>query len=330
MAIDATSFLDLGANDLVLNTNNPAAAYAAIVPMLSIVRNHTWTGPGLGTSSATAFTGLAVVANNQLPVPYTPWHGQPVSPTALLISKTWNGDAYLTGQLNIDDFLAADTGYLFGGSGYSNGDFDYSGTVTAADFALISAAYNAQNHPAATTGQPATTIPAPATTSTTATPVPTTILATPTASASSMTLSTVPSAQPSTDGGPAVAQINAPSATDPSATLATSDDPPALPPISPTPSNLQPTSPTTGSRSVEPHPSTAPPANGMPLATFIESSRLSRQPIKPTALLWLIAAPDSDIPEASSFADSPLILQTAHPRTLNAKLRGTDHRRAMP
>jgi hypothetical protein len=150
LSIDLTSALDIGSNYLDIQTNNSTTAYSAIVPQLSAVRNPgSWTRPGLGTSTAAASQGLAVVQNNQLPSPYSVWQGQSVGLTDLLIAKSWNGDALLTGHLSIDDYLQIEMGYFFGGAGYVNGDFDYNGTVNAADFALIDAAYLAQSHPSA-------------------------------------------------------------------------------------------------------------------------------------------------------------------------------------
>ena len=47
------------------------------------------------------------------------------------------GDITGSGQINMDDYLAIDRGYIEHLTGYANGDFNHDGVVNAADYALI-------------------------------------------------------------------------------------------------------------------------------------------------------------------------------------------------
>ena len=66
--------------------------------------------------------------------------GQTVHAGDQLIRYTWMGDANLDGVITEDDYAQLDEGYLFGRSGWVYGDSDYSGAVSAADYAAIAGA----------------------------------------------------------------------------------------------------------------------------------------------------------------------------------------------
>ncbi len=65
--------------------------------------------------------------------------------TDVVVRYTYQGDANLDGQISLDDYLAIDSGYRFGGTAYTSGNFDYSTDgVTYADYALIDRSFRDQ------------------------------------------------------------------------------------------------------------------------------------------------------------------------------------------
>ena len=56
----------------------------------------------------------------------------------------------------MDDYLALDTGFLFGGSVYTQGDFNYDGLITAADYAILDYSFLTNPPPSPTLLSPKT------------------------------------------------------------------------------------------------------------------------------------------------------------------------------
>lgn len=160
LSIDTGAALDLGEGALLLDYDGPSPA-AQIRAMLASGRNGgTWNGADIVSSAAasnaiphgigyaeTAMLGLTSVA------------GQAVDATTLLLKYTLAGDANLDGRITADDYTLADRGKAKGLDTWVFGDFDYSGSVTAADLTLLNqtaAALAAPPSPTVATPEPET------------------------------------------------------------------------------------------------------------------------------------------------------------------------------
>ena len=169
--------LDLGSQAMVVS--HSASAIASIIGMLSEFRTAgNWANSGIGSSLATptSYTGLAAAVNMLLPAPFSgSWrsNGAITNLDDVLIKYTYNGDSDLNGTITIDDFLQIDGGNLMHRTGYQNGDFNYDGTVNAADYQLIN---DAAAHLAGTLTTTPQVVPAPIPIPT-PTPTPTPIVA---------------------------------------------------------------------------------------------------------------------------------------------------------
>lgn len=156
LTIAQTATLDLGDNDLILDSTLPAvqSQLGVLIGLLKSGRNGgAWNGKGLISSTAAAephhLTGLAIAINekgNGTPI-YPTFDGEQVGANSILIKYTWNGDADLSGKIDADDYFNIDRGFanrLNPNSpyqGYANGDFDYNGTHDADDYFLIDNSY---------------------------------------------------------------------------------------------------------------------------------------------------------------------------------------------
>jgi hypothetical protein len=133
--------LDLFNNDLVITTATASAYETAAKNGLLL----TSAGPPAGATATMAvgiLTGKQYHAYNGASALFD---GQSVADTAVLLKYTYGGDATGDGRITTDDYLALNAGYLFAQSGWANGDFDHSGVIDAADFALIDGNYRKQN-----------------------------------------------------------------------------------------------------------------------------------------------------------------------------------------
>jgi hypothetical protein len=114
-----------------------------------------WQGNGIGTSTATTLTGLAVVAN--LP-----------EPGSVLVKHSYNGDANGDGLIDADDYFRIDSGFLNppANPAYAQGNFNYDDVIDADDYFLIDSAFLGQGAPvsasavSATATQPAAAVSA--------------------------------------------------------------------------------------------------------------------------------------------------------------------------
>jgi hypothetical protein len=159
ISIDPSSVLDVADNGIIVNSGNPTALLVTLSGYLAAGRDGgDWNGLGLRSSAAhlayvahgnTEITGLALAWNPLLPVAVAMLNGASVDGSAVVVKYTYAGDADLDGKITIDDYLALEDGFLFQAAGYSAGAFDYHATVDGADFAIIDAAYQAQNQPTA-------------------------------------------------------------------------------------------------------------------------------------------------------------------------------------
>jgi hypothetical protein len=121
-------YLDLGTADLKL-TGVQASAVEALLKSArdGAVR---WGGPGIGTSSATADTGLSPVQQG----------------ADTLVKYSYNGDVNGDGRINADDYFRIDSGFLDKPANplYVNGDFNFDDQINADDYFLIDSAFLGQ------------------------------------------------------------------------------------------------------------------------------------------------------------------------------------------
>lgn len=127
--------VDLTNNDLIVRGTSPETLTAMVKQWFAGgLRN----GAGIGSSvaSAAAYTTVAVFPNNDgSGSPYfASYDGVTgLSASDVILKYTYEGDTNLDGVVNGQDLVNAIEGYSIGLTGWANGDFDYSGTVTATD-----------------------------------------------------------------------------------------------------------------------------------------------------------------------------------------------------
>ena len=143
LVIAPTGRLDLKNNGMAVRTGN-FATYQGYV--ITGYNGGTWDGYGVLSSTAaedpTGLTAVGVISNADAGL--TEFYGVTGLGTGLetLFIYTYYGDANLDHDVNLDDLALMGTG-----AGWYHGDFNYSGSVDAADYALFQASYNAL-HPA--------------------------------------------------------------------------------------------------------------------------------------------------------------------------------------
>lgn len=135
---------DIGLDDLVvrnLTTGEP-------MPFGTFVLTTTG-GPGIPTEAK--WTAGPVLADGEyearLPAASVKdWFDNPLTPDYVLNFRVMAGDANGDGKVHIADYLRIDRGSARGLTGFSNGDFNYSGgPPDAADYFIIDQAYLAQH-----------------------------------------------------------------------------------------------------------------------------------------------------------------------------------------
>ena len=75
--------------------------------------------------------------------------GTTVQGSDLVGVLAYSGDANLDGVITADDYLSLNLGYIFGLKGWTHGDFDHDGTISAAEFAILDNNYLHQRGPVA-------------------------------------------------------------------------------------------------------------------------------------------------------------------------------------
>jgi hypothetical protein len=147
-----TGTLDVTNNALVVDydTANP---FPDIRQYINSARNGgAWNGFGITSSAAAAHpthsTTLGVMESADYLAIYgagTPFEGQAIDSTAVLVKYTYYGDTDFNGKVNFDDYVRTDNGFNNHLPGWVNGDFDLNGQVNFDDYVLIDLAFNTQS-----------------------------------------------------------------------------------------------------------------------------------------------------------------------------------------
>jgi autotransporter-associated beta strand protein len=153
LSIAAGAKLDLATNELIIGSGDAA-----------LIAGHVGAGR-LIASTPSPLIALLATANdrgNGAPL-LTSLSGVSVSPSDILVTRAYFGDADLSGDVNLPDYFRIDAGRAFRRTGWTNGDFDHSGGwADAADYMLIDRSFLAQGSPlplaAAAVPDPACTV----------------------------------------------------------------------------------------------------------------------------------------------------------------------------
>lgn len=144
LTINAGAKLDLGSNDLVVDSSG--TSFATIrSKIISGYNLGAWNGEGIvssaAASSTTPKTALGYASNAVLGL--GTFSGVSVSGTSILVRYTAAGDANLDGTVNSLDFNALAGGYgIASNANWTQGDFNYDGKVSTLDFNLLSGNFN--------------------------------------------------------------------------------------------------------------------------------------------------------------------------------------------
>ncbi|HZZ42836.1 MAG TPA: SdrD B-like domain-containing protein, partial [Tepidisphaeraceae bacterium] len=151
LSISSSAILDL--TDGTLIDDDSAGAINSMATLLTTgYDTGIWDGYGIDSSTASAntaqTTALGYLTAADLGV--SSYNSFAVSPSAVIIKYTYYGDATLDGNITSDDFALTDRGHAKNLTGWLNGDFNYDGLMTAADYTLLNNAYATLTAPAPT------------------------------------------------------------------------------------------------------------------------------------------------------------------------------------
>lgn len=156
LSVTGSGFVDLQDNDLILRATSLADMNAKVASLQQAVKS--WlsgTGTGLGSGVSddltaavgTRLTSLAIFPNYVAANAgyYVSYDGVTLGAFDIIVKYAAIGDTNLDGVLDGQDYKALAEGITFGSSGWANGDFDYSGSATNADFTAYGNALNVLN-----------------------------------------------------------------------------------------------------------------------------------------------------------------------------------------
>jgi autotransporter-associated beta strand protein len=135
-----TNTLDVGPNSLIVDYDSlDPTPFAQIADQIkSGYAGGAWTGTGIQSSAAAASggqTGLGFAeASTVLGAGGGTWRGQTVDGNAILIRRTYYGDANISGTVDTVDFNLLVANFSQTGKSWYDGDFDHNGTVDTVDF----------------------------------------------------------------------------------------------------------------------------------------------------------------------------------------------------
>ncbi|MGH7177580.1 MAG: reprolysin-like metallopeptidase, partial [Tepidisphaeraceae bacterium] len=153
LSLSGAGGVDLFDNDLILDYSG-APQIAAVQALIDSARNFgAWDGDGLTSTAArndpNGITTLGAMEASEYENYYggpTPFAGQTLDSTMVLVKYTYYGDTDFNGTINLDDYANVDGGYLLNATGWLNGDFDSSGgKPDLDDYSLIDGAFLTQS-----------------------------------------------------------------------------------------------------------------------------------------------------------------------------------------
>ncbi len=147
ISLASSATLDLNDNSVVTSTSKET-----IEALVQNARNHgAWNKPGITSTTArndaAQSMNLGVISGAE----YTgvggngTFAGRSYADSDTLVKYASNGDTDFSGTITLDDYLRTDIGFKTQLTGWVNGDFDYSGSVNVEDYVLIDIAFNLQN-----------------------------------------------------------------------------------------------------------------------------------------------------------------------------------------
>ncbi|MGH7178674.1 MAG: hypothetical protein ACREJC_14955 [Tepidisphaeraceae bacterium] len=150
--ISGAASLELNDQDMILDYDS-GSALAMVQGLINSARDGgAWDGAGITSTSAKNAAAANTTLGAMEAADYlnyygagTPFDGQTVDTSAVLVKYTYFGDTDFNGTVNLDDYANIDGGYLLNLTGWLNGDFDGSGgKPDLDDYSLIDAAFLTQ------------------------------------------------------------------------------------------------------------------------------------------------------------------------------------------
>ncbi|HVT89051.1 MAG TPA: NPCBM/NEW2 domain-containing protein [Tepidisphaeraceae bacterium] len=161
VSLSGTGSLNLANNDMIV-TGMIADSVRAL--LAGGYANGAWTGTGINSSAVASVSGstLGFALASDIGSPAT-FDGQPVIGSNVLVRYTLGGDANLDRTVDLSDMIYFAPNWFTTANRFSQGDFNYDGTVNAKDLTIL--AHNNQQHitppsPAAPLAQPIEIAPA--------------------------------------------------------------------------------------------------------------------------------------------------------------------------
>jgi hypothetical protein len=131
--------LDIADNSVVVDYDG-ASPFATI--LADVLAGRSGGGKGIVSSLLTPGRGIGIAEANAVGSPVT-FGGETIDATAVLVRRTWLGDATLNGTVNFDDLLLLAANYnALTNVNWSKGDFNYDGAVNFDDLLVLAANYN--------------------------------------------------------------------------------------------------------------------------------------------------------------------------------------------
>jgi subtilisin family serine protease len=151
LSLTGSGTLDMNDNDFILDYTG-ASQLAVIQALINSARNGgNWLGNGITSTSArndaNQITTLGAMTSAEFWSIYgngTPFSGQPIDNTAVLVKHTYYADTDHNGLIDGDDYSRTDSGFNGGLNGWMNGDADGNGVIDGDDYSLLDAAFNLQ------------------------------------------------------------------------------------------------------------------------------------------------------------------------------------------
>jgi hypothetical protein len=140
LTLGTQASLDLADNSMIVDYTGPSA--------LSLIRGYivngfaagAWNGDGINSSVAATTPNRAIgiaEATDAGISPGSPFSGEVIDTTAVLVRYTINGDANLDAAADLADLMIVAGNWNSSGKDFSHGDFNYDGTVNQLDLGIL-------------------------------------------------------------------------------------------------------------------------------------------------------------------------------------------------